>query len=127
MQTLQRPLGSDWSSIPEAGHKGALLPALRYKAKYVLDAEIAKCVDKIDHQALLAKMAKFPSLRRQIKAWLKGGVRDAGVFQETSQGTPQGGVISPLLAKSALHGLEERVKQYAETLKGGKATNNRAA
>lgn len=46
-------------------------------------------------------------------------MRDAGVLQEIDQGTPQGGVISPLLANIALHGLESRVKQYAETLKGG--------
>lgn len=105
----------------------AIFLTIKHKAKYVLDADIAKCFDRIDHKALLAKMATFPSLRRQIKAWLKGGVRDAGVSKETSQGTPQGGVISPLLANIALHGLEERVKQYAETLKGGGKINRRNA
>jgi RNA-directed DNA polymerase len=44
----------------------------------------------------------------------------------TNDGTPQGGVISPLLANIALHGMEERVKQYAETLKGYKRDNRRA-
>jgi RNA-directed DNA polymerase len=105
---------------------GAIFLANRYKAKYVLDADIAKLHDRIDHRALLAKVATFPSLRRQIYAWLKSGVMDFGVFEETSLGTPQGGVISPLLANIALHGLEERVKQYAETLKGARLVNKSA-
>lgn len=54
---------------------------------------------------------------------MKCGVMDAGVSKETEKGTPQGGVISPLLANIALHGMEERVKRYAETLKGRKAKN----
>ncbi|MHC5720161.1 MAG: reverse transcriptase/maturase family protein, partial [Nostoc sp.] len=50
-------------------------------------------------------------VRQQIKAWLKSGVIDKGAFTATSEGTPQGGVISPLLANIALHGMEERIKQ----------------
>jgi RNA-directed DNA polymerase len=106
---------------------GAIFNAIRYKAKYVLDADIAKCFDRINHKALLEKVATFPALRRQIKAWLKCGVMDKGAFEETKLGTPQGGVISPLLANIALHGLEERVKQYVETLKGGSKTSRRMA
>ena len=90
------------------------------KAKYVLDADISKCFDCINHDELLRKLNTFPSLRRQIKAWLKSGVMDSGVFEATSSGTPQGGVLSPLLANVALHGLETTVKDYVEslTLKG---------
>jgi RNA-directed DNA polymerase len=90
--------------------------AIRYKAKYVLDADIAKCFDRIDHEALLRKLNTFPTIRRQIRAWLKAGVMDDKQLFPTSEGTPQGGVISPLLANIALHGMEERIKQYAETL-----------
>lgn len=81
------------------------------KAKFVLDADIAKCFDRIDHLALLQKLNQKGKVRQQIKSWLKSGVIDQGVFTATSEGTPQGGVISPLLANIALHGLEERIKR----------------
>lgn len=84
---------------------------LNQKAKFVLDADIAKCFDKINHQELLKKVNTYPGLRRQIKAWLKSGVMDNGIFEETETGTPQGGVISPLLANIALHGMEQHINQ----------------
>ncbi len=93
------------------------------KAKYVLDADIAKCFDRIIHKFLLQKLGRIGKVRHQIKAWLKSGVVDQGTFTATTEGTPQGGVISPLLANIALHGLEERIKQYAETLPGRKRDN----
>lgn len=84
---------------------------IQNKAKYVLDADIAKCFDRINHEALLQKLNIKGKVRQQIKAWLKSGVIDKGAFTATSEGTPQGGVISPLLANIALHGMEERIKQ----------------
>ncbi len=105
----------------------AIFNAIRYKPKFVLDADIAKCFDRIDHKALLSKIHTYPTLRRQIKAWLKAGVCMKGELFPTVEGTPQGGVISPLLANIALHGMEERVKQFAETIKGkGGKVNNRS-
>ncbi|GET42880.1 RNA-directed DNA polymerase (Reverse transcriptase) [Microseira wollei NIES-4236] len=89
--------------------------AIQSKAKYVLDADIAKCFDRIDHEALLNKLNTFPTIRRQIRAWLKAGVMDNMQYFETSLGTPQGGVISPLLANIARHGMEWRIKDYVET------------
>ncbi len=94
----------------------AIFNAIRLKPKYVLDADIAKCFDRIDQEALLIKLNTFPTIRRQVRAWLKAGVMDGKQLFPTSEGTPQGGVISPLLANIALHGMEERIKQYAETL-----------
>jgi RNA-directed DNA polymerase len=82
------------------------------KPKYVLDADIAKCFDRISHKALLNKVGKYHG-RKLIKNWLKAGVLDNGAKQETVEGTPQGGVISPLLANIALHGMEEAIKEYA--------------
>ena len=89
----------------------AIFSSICHKPKYVLDADIAKCFDRIDHQALLTKLATFPSLRRQISGWLKAGVMDGDTLYPTLEGTPQGGVISPLLANIALHGMEQWLKQ----------------
>ncbi len=88
----------------------ALLHAVCYKAKYVLDADIAKCFDTINHDALLAKLNTFPMLRRVIRGWLKAGVMEGPELFPTEKGTPQGGVASPLLANIALHGLETDIR-----------------
>lgn len=88
----------------------AIFLAIRYQSKFVLDADIAGCFDSIAHAPLLAKLQTFPAMRRAIKAWLMAGVLEEGVFAPTTAGTPQGGVISPLLANIALHGMEEAVK-----------------
>jgi RNA-directed DNA polymerase len=80
------------------------------QAKYVLDADIAGCFDHIDHEALLEKLRCYPAMQRVIKTWLKAGVMGAEGFEATENGTPQGGVISPLLANIALHGLEMALK-----------------
>lgn len=100
---------------------------LKHEAKYVLDADIAKCFDKIDHQKLLDKLGVKGKVKHQIRAWLKSGVLDNKQFHETIEGTPQGGVISPLLANIALHGLEERLNEYIKTvpLKDWNQTQNR--
>ncbi len=103
--------------------------SIQSKAKYVLDADIAKCFDRINHSKLLDKLGYQGKVRQQIKAWLKAGVMDKRVFERTEFGTPQGGVISPLLANIALDGLERVLKQYAATLKlrhpGGSAMSKR--
>jgi RNA-directed DNA polymerase len=105
---------------------GAIYLSIRQKDKYVLDADIAKCFDRIDHKALLSKIHTYPTMSRQIKVWLKAGYCVDKKLFPTDDGTPQGGVISPLLANIALHGRSERVKQFAETLKGAKSKNREA-
>ncbi|AKV68992.1 reverse transcriptase domain-containing protein [Microcystis panniformis] len=77
---------------------------------FVLDADIAKCFDRINHDLLLSKIHCPSSLKRDIKQWLKAGVLDNGVFEETETGTPQGGVISPLLANIALDGMARLIE-----------------
>ncbi len=88
----------------------AIFNGIRFKPKYVLDADIAKCFDCIDHRALLDKLRTTTRLRRAIRGWLKAGVVDDGALFPTEKGTPQGGVASPLLANIALHGLETAIK-----------------
>ena len=87
----------------------AIFTALGHKAKYVLDADIAKCFDRIDHTALLTKVHTSPTLRRQLKAGLTAGVIENGQFFPTEEGTMQGGNLSPLLANIALHGMETAI------------------
>ena len=89
---------------------GAILNHIRYKPKFVLDADIKGCFDNINQEALLLKLQTSSTLRWVIKSWLKAGVLEGEVFSPTEAGTPQGGVVSPLLANIALHGMEMAVK-----------------
>jgi RNA-directed DNA polymerase len=74
---------------------------------WTLDADLAAAFDRIDHNHLLAAIGTFPA-RNAIRGWLKAGVFEHGKgFAPTEEGTPQGGVISPLLLNVALHGLEQ--------------------
>jgi len=95
----------------------AIQLAIRYQEKFVLDADIAKCFDCIDHKALLDKLRTFPIMRRLIGAWLEAGFFDGDTLFPTKAGTPQGGVISPLLANVALHGLETAITSRYPTNK----------
>ncbi|AMW30226.1 group II intron reverse transcriptase [Arthrospira platensis] len=79
--------------------------AIKIGQYYVLDADIAKCFDRINHDYLLSKINCPSSLKRDMKQLLKAGVLDNGVFEDTETGTPQGGVISPILANIALLGM----------------------
>ena len=102
----------------------AIFLNLRFKSqigydvnKLVYCADIRKCFDRIAHDALLEKVNTFPLMENQIHAWLKAGIMDEYVNtpRDADRGTPQGGVISPLLANIALHGLEEHLKSYVSS------------
>jgi len=93
----------------------------RAKRVWALDADLAAAFDRIDHDHLLASIGSFPA-RDLIRGWLKAGVFEAGKgFAPTAEGTPQGGVISPLLLNVALHGLEEAagVRYWATGTRAG--------
>jgi RNA-directed DNA polymerase len=77
------------------------------KRLWILDADLSRAFDRIDHDRLLEALGQFPA-RDLIAAWLKAGVLEPGKgFAPTEEGSPQGGIISPLLMNVALHGLEE--------------------
>jgi RNA-directed DNA polymerase len=78
----------------------------RSKRVWIVDADLSAAFDRIDHGRLLAALGSFPA-RDMIACWLKAGVIENGSFTPTEEGTPQGGVISPLMMNVALHGLEE--------------------
>jgi RNA-directed DNA polymerase len=75
------------------------------RKKWVVDADIRGAFDHIDHDFLLRAIGNAPG-RALIKQWLKAGYLEDEVVHETPTGTPQGGVLSPLLLNVALHGME---------------------
>jgi RNA-directed DNA polymerase len=97
------------------GAEGAGGPGRPSRCRWVLDADIKSFFDEIDHDAILSRV---PVFRRVIESWLKAGVFTGEVYEPTEAGTPQGGVISPLLANIALHGLEDQFHEWH--LVGGK-------
>jgi RNA-directed DNA polymerase len=86
--------------------------------RWVLDADIQACFDEIDHTPLMARVRsriKDKRVLALVRAFLKAGVlTELGELQDTHTGTPQGGVISPLLANIALAVLDEHVHQAWE-------------
>jgi RNA-directed DNA polymerase len=75
------------------------------RKKWVVDADIQGAFDNLDHDFLLRAIGDAPG-RELVRQWLKAGIMEEGVFHPTEAGTPQGGVISPLLLNIALHGME---------------------
>lgn len=102
-------LGTSWGFRPKRNAHDALEMIRRQTNRgstWVLDADIRKYFDNINHEKLLILVKQRIIDRRilwLIKRWLKSGVMEAGQIRETQTGTPQGGVISPLLANIYLH------------------------
>jgi len=81
--------------------------------RWVLDADIEACFDNIDHTALMGRVrdrVKDKRVMLLVKAFLKAGIMtELGESKETPTGTPQGGILSPLLANIALSVLDEHL------------------
>jgi len=75
------------------------------RRRWVLDGDLAGAFDRIAHDHILATLGTFPA-RGMIREWLKAGVIENGRLAPTEEGTPQGGVVSPVLLNIALHGME---------------------
>ncbi|MFE1961557.1 group II intron reverse transcriptase/maturase [Streptomyces sp. NPDC059479] len=87
------------------------------KRRWALDADLEGAFDRIRHDHLNAMIGQFPA-RDLIRAWLRAGVMESGRWAPTEEGTPQGGVISPLLLNIALHGMEQAAGFRLERRKG---------
>ena len=88
-----------------------------YKNWYVVDADIQGYFDNINHEILLGLLNRRISDRRVIKLcrqWLQAGVIENGKYYPTKKGSPQGGVISPLLANIYLHVLDSYWENHKE-------------
>src|SRR5271163_3737063 len=75
------------------------------RKKVVVDADIKGAFDNISQEFILKALGDVPG-KALIKQWLKAGYLEDGRYHDTPSGTPQGGVISPLLLNIALHGME---------------------
>jgi RNA-directed DNA polymerase len=80
-------------------------------APWVLEGDIRACFDEISHDWLLQHV---PMDKQLLSAWLKAGFWEKGQWFPTSKGTPQGGLISPLLSNFTLDGMESTVKAAAK-------------
>lgn len=99
------------------------------KKTWVVDADIEGAFDNIAHDYLKEVIGEFPAWEL-IHQWLKAGYVEAGNLYPTDSGTPQGGVISPLLANIALHGMEEALavtSPSGATTRQGTRRDNRGA
>jgi RNA-directed DNA polymerase len=96
--------------------------------RWVLDADIEACFDRISHSALLDRVrarVKDKHVVALVKAFLKAGIMtESGQFQDTHTGTPQGGILSPLMANIALSVLDEHVHRPWQP-GGGMSTSSR--
>lgn len=90
-----------------------LMLARKTLAQWVLEGDIRACFDGISHDWLLKNV---PMDKAMLAKWLKAGYVEAGNWYPTESGTPQGGIISPVLANLTLDGLERELnRQFAPT------------
>jgi RNA-directed DNA polymerase len=85
----------------------------RYGLTYVVDMDLSKCFDTLDHERIIAGVSKKVSdgrILQLVRQFLKAGVMEDGAVQETEIGSPQGGVISPLLANIYLDEFDQKMK-----------------
>ncbi|MEK4671130.1 group II intron reverse transcriptase/maturase [Niallia sp. FSL R7-0271] len=86
---------------------------------WIFEGDFEGCFDNLNHEFIMGRINNFPH-NDIVKAWLKSGYIDNDTFHKTDKGTPQGGIISPLLANIALHGMEDEIGvRYFNTTRQG--------
>lgn len=131
---VKNALEPEWEAVFEASSYGfrknhSAQDAIRYlhnvcnsksTKHWIVDADITGCFDNLSHEFLETEISNFPKAQL-IKRWLKAGYMDKHVFHDSEFGTPQGGVVSPLLANIVLHGMETALNVQRD--KGGRITS----
>jgi RNA-directed DNA polymerase len=92
----------------------------QHRPTWIFEGDIKSCFDRISHAWLLAQV---PIDRVILQKWLQAGFFDQGVFFATTEGTPQGGIISPALANATLDGLERRLRERFGATRGQRERN----
>jgi RNA-directed DNA polymerase len=92
----------------------------RHGARQALEGDIESCYDRISHDWLLAHV---PMDKAILQKWVKAGFLEEGAFFATTEGTPQGGIISPALANRTLGGLEDLLAERFGATAGGRRRN----
>jgi RNA-directed DNA polymerase len=100
---LRRSVADAWGQCFIALAKG-------YSPEWVFEGDIESCFDRISHPWLLENI---PMDREVLRKWLEAGYLENATFHQTLAGTPQGGVISPVIANLALDGLEKAAREAA--------------
>jgi RNA-directed DNA polymerase len=121
-------MNSDSNSYGFRPHRGAknAIAAVRtllqsgQESKWVLDADIKSFFDEINHNWLLLNLPLSKAHKLIVEKWLKSGAVLDGELTDTESGTPQGGIISPVLANFTLNGLEDHVRNSISSISGGK-------
>lgn len=109
--------GSSFGFRPGIGQHDALEAVAEHARngyRWVVDADIEQFFDCLDHQELMAALRRRigdGEMLRLIYRWLKAGYLWEGEFHNTDQGSPQGGVLSPLLANVYLHSFDQAFHQ----------------
>jgi RNA-directed DNA polymerase len=109
-----RPGRRAWDAIAEVRHFSSR------SYEWILEADIQACFDELDHSAILGRVRRRVADKRVlglIKAFLKAGIlTEQGSLEQTLSGTPQGGILSPLMANVALSALDEHFARAWEAM-----------
>ena len=107
-EAIFEPCSYGFRHLRGAGHAIARIhSAVRKMGRpWIFEGDFKSCFDTLSHEWILEQLGNFPA-KKVITSWLKSGYLYNNMFRRTITGTPQGGIISPLLANIALHGMEE--------------------
>ena len=86
-------------SVADAIAQCFICLAKKASPQWILEADIKACFDKIDHDWLIRHI---PTDKRILRMWLKSGYLEEGILRHTEEGTPQGGIISPVILRQCL-------------------------